>query len=185
MKKCLAVLFSVALLLVALVVLSGCSPKAQPAQPQQSVQPAAPAAQAPEVATQTAQPATKTAPATAPSASKPAVPAPAAQNNFDKYLAGLPGKFDAANAQGVTCTYQFNITSGDPGLYWVKIANGQCTLGDGPVASPTLTVDVGEQLWFGMASGKVDGTTAFLTGKYKAAPMSNIKYLQNMQKYFS
>jgi putative sterol carrier protein len=195
MKKCLAILFSATLLLVALVVLSGCSPKAQPAQPQQSVQPAAPATQ-PEVATQTVAPtvaptpsATTTTTTTTTTTSKAAkstsTPAHAA-NAFTAYVNTLPGLFNPASAQGVNCVYQFNVTgSADPGLYWVKIANGTCTTGSGAVSSPTITINVGEQLWFGIVNGSVDGTSAFLTGQYNATPMSSIGYLQNMKKYFT
>jgi putative sterol carrier protein len=201
-KKILTVLFSAALLLVALVVLSGCS-KAAP----QATAPVTPAPQAivpativpttiapttiapttiAPVATTTATkaPGTTTT-VTTKTTTKTVTPAPVARNDFDTYLARLQTKFLPAAAAGVTCTYQFNITSGDTGLYWLKIANGKCTVGDGAVANPTLTINVGEQLWADMASGKVDGTAAFLTGKYTAAPMSNIKYLQNMKSYFN
>ncbi len=188
MKKYLAILISIALLVVALVAISGCQ-KAQTSQqpsqptvqaPAPTTQAPTPATQAPAVATQTATPSTTTA------ASTPTASAPKASTNaFDGYINSLPAKLVASKVSGVTCTYQFNVTdTADKGLYWVKIAGGQCTVGDGTVDNPTLTITTPEQVWFDIVSKKVNGTTAFFAKQFTATPMSNIKYLQNMAGYF-
>lgn len=111
---------------------------------------------------------------------------PASNNAFDAYLQTLPGRFIPANALFVFAVYQFNITgSADPGLYWVKIDNGLCTVGDGAVPDPTITINVTEQLWFDIASGKVAGREAFLEGQFTVVPVSNAKFLHNFWSYFT
>jgi putative sterol carrier protein len=185
MKKYLALLISIALLVVALVAISGCQKAQTSQQPSQpTVQAPAPTTQAPAPATQApavAAQSTTTAPTTAPSATKPA----ASANQFEAYIQGLPAKLVASKVSGVTCTYQFNVTdTADKGPYWVKIAGGQCTVGDGTVDNPTLTITTPEQVWFDIVSKKLNGTTAFFAKQFTATPMSNIKYLQNMAGYF-
>lgn len=197
MKKYLVVLFS-AVLLVSLLALSGCgkkdtteqTPAPQTTQPeQQQQQPQQPADK--PVTDQSSQQ------ATAQTADKPAAdkakqdapkteaPKPAAQPKtpFDNYLAGLPSRFNPANAQDVSCVYQFNITGENAGLYWVKIQDGKCTTGRGSVSNPSITINVGEQLWLDIADNKVNGTMAYLTKKFTA--QGNTDYLSNMKKYFS
>lgn len=113
---------------------------------------------------------------------KPAV-TPAAKSPFEEYLDTLPGKLNPEKVKGKTIVYQFNITDGHPGQYWVKIENEKCTTGKGTVSNPSVTINVGEQLWLDMASGKVNGTTAYLTKKFTAS--GNTTYLSDMKKYFS
>ena len=196
MKKYMAILVSVALLLVALVAISGCAPKAQTSSqptvqapapttqaPAPTVQAPAPTTQAPAVASQST---TTTTTQTTTSTTNPSAKQPTASaNKFDAYIQGLPAILVAAKVGGVTCTYQFDVTgSADPGMYWVKIANGTCTVGNGTVSNPTLTITTPEQLWFDIVSKKVNGTSAFLANQFTATPMSNISYLQNMAGYF-
>ncbi len=111
---------------------------------------------------------------------------PASNNAFDAYLQTLPGRFIPANALFVFGIYQFDITgSADPGLYWVKIDNGLCTVGDGAVPDPTITITVTEQLWFDIASSIVSGRKAFQEGLFTAVPMSNNLFLHNFWSYFT
>ncbi|SFH06440.1 SCP-2 sterol transfer family protein [Desulfotomaculum arcticum] len=118
--------------------------------------------------------------ATSQPADKPAV---SEKTPFESYLEGLPARLNPANAEGVTCTYQFNITDGHPGLYWVSIKDGKCTTGKGAVDSPSIKINVGEQLWLDIAADKVNGTMAYLSKKFTAE--GNTDYLSNMKKYFT
>ncbi len=134
-----------------------------------------------------------TPPATTPTVTPPATTPAAPTNAFDAYIQTLPGLFNPANAVGVTCTYQFDITgSADPGMYWVTIANGACTVGDGAVNNPTLTITVGEQLWFNIVAdsktgGSLGATDLFASPPlYTATPASNLSpYLSSMNSYFT
>ena len=184
MKKYLVATLS-AILLISLLVVSGCGKKEHA--------PAAPTTPAPTTTTTTttqpaATPASEPAKAdtTKADAQKPAAEAPkpavAEKTPFEKYLETLPGKLDPAAVAGKQINYQFNITDGHPGRYYVVIKDGKCTTGKGDVANPTLTINVGEQLWMDMRSDKVNGTTAYLTKKFTVD--GDTGPLSNMKKYF-
>lgn len=194
MKKHLVLLLS-AFLLVSLLAAGGCGKKETPpaAETTQNTPPTGqqqPADKPAEANQQTAPAADKPAadkPAEDKSkdASKTDAPKPAAPEKtpFEAYLDTLPGKFNPNNAQGVSCVYQFNITDGHPGKYWVKINDGKCTVGKGVQPNPSISINVGEQLWLDIAANKVNGTMAFLSKKFTAE--GDTDYLSNMKKYFS
>jgi putative sterol carrier protein/predicted small lipoprotein YifL len=205
LKKFLALTFS-ALLLVSLLALSGCGKKETPPAPEAAQTPQTEQTnQSTEQSTEQQQPADKpadaqtaqpVAPSTAEPASKPAedkakepaqaeAPKPAAPEKtpFEAYLETLPGKLNPDNVKGMTIVYQFNITDGHPGLYWVKIEDGKCTTGKGAVAKYDTKINVGEQLWLDMRSEKVNGTMAYLSKKFTVD--GNTDYLSDMKKYFT
>lgn len=203
MKKILVLLLS-AFLIVSLLTLSGCgkketqeTPAPQQAQTEQQQPQQQPSSDNP-ASEQPAQPTAQTA--DKPAADKPAddkaaadkakqeapkaeAPKPAEKTPFEAYLDTLPGKLNPSNVQGISCVYQFNITEGHPGQYWVKIQDGKCTTGKGKASNPSITINVKEQLWLDIASGKTNGTTAYLTKKFSAE--GNTDYLSNMKKYFT
>lgn len=196
MRKYVALLLS-AFLLASLLAASGCGKKETPPASESTTQstPATgqqqpadkPADQANQQAAQaTDKPASdKPAEDKAKDTAKTEAPKQAAPEKtpFEAYLDTLPGKFNPNNAQGVSCVYQFNITDGHPGKYWVKINDGKCTVGKGAQPSPNITINVGEQLWLDIAANKVNGTMAFLSKKFTA--QGDTDYLSNMKKYFS
>jgi len=106
----------------------------------------------------------------------------AALTPFEKYLAGMEARFLPEKAKGTSLTYQFVITDGHPGKYYITIKDGQCTTGKGTASSPTVTITVGEQLWLDIAAGKVNGTVAYFTGKFKID--GNPTYVQKLEEFF-
>lgn len=191
MKKHLVLLLS-AFLLVSLLAVSGCGKKETPPaaettqstppteQQQPAEQPAGDQAnlQAAPATDKPAEGSAKEAPKT--EAGKPAAPE---KTPFENYLTTLPGKLNPEAVQGKTIVYQFNINDGHPGNYTVTIKDGKCTTGKGTAPSPTITINVGEQLWLDIAAGKVNGTTAYLTKKFTAK--GDTDALSNMKKYFT
>ena len=134
---------------------------------------------------------TTTTPPTTSTTTTTTTTAPA--NAFDAYIQTLPGMFNPTAAVGVACTYQFDVTgSADPGMYWVTIANGACTVGDGAVTNPTLTITTPESVWFAIVAdaktGGSLGTTDLFASPplYTATPSSNLSpYLSSMNAYFT
>ncbi|WP_027364714.1 stalk domain-containing protein [Desulfotruncus alcoholivorax] len=106
----------------------------------------------------------------------------AAKTPFEKYLDGMHARFLPDKAKGKSITYQFIINEGHPGKYYVSIKDGKLSTGEGTVSSPSVTITVGEQLWLDIAAGKVNGTTAYLTKKFKVN--GNPLLVQEMEKYF-
>jgi putative sterol carrier protein len=81
----------------------------------------------------------------------------------------MPGVFNSAAAAGMTKTFQWNIT-GDQASKWAfKIVNGEGELIPEGVEKPDITITVSDKDWLSIVEGKLDPTTAFMTGKVKIA----------------
>ncbi|WP_112433145.1 SCP2 sterol-binding domain-containing protein [Thermogemmatispora tikiterensis] len=84
-------------------------------------------------------------------------------------------------ASGLNKTFQWNITGDDPGVYAIKLENGQAELIKGGVEKPDLTLTVSDKDWASIVEGKLDPTTAFMTGKIKiSGDMMLAMRLQNL-----
>lgn len=79
----------------------------------------------------------------------------------------MPGRFKPDRAQGVKAVIQYDITGEGGGTYHVDIAEGKCALGEGPAASPNLTLTMTAPDWLDMTAGKLNGQMAFMSGKLK------------------
>ena len=79
----------------------------------------------------------------------------------------MPGRFKPDRAQGVKAQIQYDITGEGGGTYHADIADGKCTVSDGPAAAPTLTLTMTSQDWLDMLAGKLNGQVAFMSGKLR------------------
>lgn len=79
----------------------------------------------------------------------------------------MSGRFKPERAQGVKAVIQYDITGPGGGTYHVDIADGTCTLTEGPAASPSLTLIMAAPDWLDMLAGKLNGQMAFMSGKLK------------------
>lgn len=84
-----------------------------------------------------------------------------------EYFGQLAGKVDPAKVQGMNATYQFDITGDGGGKYWVKVADGAAEVGEGEAESPNITLTISDENFINLVEGKLNGQTAFLTGKLK------------------
>jgi len=79
----------------------------------------------------------------------------------------MPANLNADAAKGMSAVIQYNLKDEGGGTYHAVIQDGVCTTGEGPHASPTMTISMKAQDYVDMAMGKLDGTKAFMTGKLK------------------
>lgn len=81
----------------------------------------------------------------------------------------LQSRLDAnpAKVAGMKAVYQFVIGGADPGVYYLSIADGKGTVVEGQHPSPNITLTLASGDFADMLNGKLDGTTAFMTGKLK------------------
>jgi len=79
----------------------------------------------------------------------------------------MSGRFRADKAAGVNATIQYDITGDQGGSWHAVIKDGKCTVATGAASAPTLTVTMSSQDWLDMTSGKLQGQTAFMSGKLK------------------
>ena len=76
-------------------------------------------------------------------------------------------QIDPKKTAGMNATYQF-VATGDGGGSWsVKITNGDTKVAAGMADAPTIVLTATSADWLDMMNGKMNGTTAFLTGKLK------------------
>lgn len=132
---------------------------------------------------------TTTTTTTAPTPAAPTTPV-VSSNKFEAWLQTQPSLYDPKAVPGYNCLYQFDVTdTADAGLYWIKVDNSVCTVGDGAVTNPDCTITTPEQVWLDVSadtlagSPKSLGMTDYLTGVYKVADPSG-KGLTNMAIMF-
>lgn len=74
---------------------------------------------------------------------------------------------DASKAAGMNAKYQFDITGEGGGQWYAKVADGKADVGQGTIESPNITLTAAAADWLNLVNGKINGQTAFLTGKLK------------------
>jgi len=81
----------------------------------------------------------------------------------------MPRIFNATAAAGLNMVFQFHITGGQAGDWNVVVKDGACQVNSGVDASPTVSLTMADEDWLAMCNGKLDGMTAFMSGKLKAS----------------
>ena len=71
-------------------------------------------------------------------------------------------------AAGVNTTILFDLSGDNGGLYWLKIADGVASAGEGEAPDPAMTVKASADDWFAVATGQMNAMQAFMTGKLKS-----------------
>ncbi|MDQ1285978.1 MAG: hypothetical protein QG663_1404 [Thermodesulfobacteriota bacterium] len=81
----------------------------------------------------------------------------------------MPQVFNAAAASGLNMVFQFHITGDQSGDWNVSIKDQACQVNSGVHAEPTVTLTMDGADWLDMCNGKLNGVTAFMTGKLRAS----------------
>src|SRR5216683_2639256 len=82
---------------------------------------------------------------------------------------GMPGALSSSAAAGMNKTFQWNITGEEAGVWAFKITNGVGEVITGGVEKPDITITVSDKDWIAITEGKLDATSAFMSGKIKIA----------------
>jgi putative sterol carrier protein len=91
----------------------------------------------------------------------------------------MPSRFNSDAAAGWNANIQFNFDEGNENWY-ISIADGTCSVGEGAVESPSATIDTQSETWVGMITGSVNPMQAFMSGKIKiTGNMADVMKLQN------
>ena len=78
-----------------------------------------------------------------------------------------PEKVNKDKAAGMNAVYQFNIDGPEGGQWAVKIADGDASVTEGASENPSITITMTDENFVNLITGKLNGQTAFLTGKLK------------------
>ena len=92
-----------------------------------------------------------------------------ALNTVNEVFEKMPQVFNSAAATGLDIIFQFHITGNDSGDWNVVIKDQNCQVNGGVHASPTVTLTMEGSDWLDLCNGKLNGVTAFMTGKLKAS----------------
>ena len=98
-------------------------------------------------------------------------------------LEGMTLVFEPREAEGLEAVIQYRMTGEEPGDYFLRIAEGDCTFHSGRAGSPDLTIQSPSDVWARISRGEVSGQDALLQGRYTAEGDMNL--LINMNQIFS
>ena len=79
----------------------------------------------------------------------------------------MPQQLNSSAAAGMNKTFQWNITGEEAGVWAVHIHDGKADVIKGGVEKPDITMTVSDKDWIAITEGKLDPTTAFMSGKVK------------------
>lgn len=87
--------------------------------------------------------------------------------NAAEIFAQMPQSFLADKAGDLQATFQFNLSGEGGGDWAVVIANRTCTVIEGKVNKPDVTIAMVADDYVKMASGELNPVVAFMQGKIK------------------
>ena len=111
----------------------------------------------------------------------------AAEGGVDKVLdqvfAAMVDAFLPAKAAGQQAVVQYEVSAPDgPHPYWMRVADGVCTIQPGTADSPKSTMRIGMGDFLKLIAGTLNPMSAVMTGKLKIA--GDMFFLQTMQGWF-
>jgi len=111
------------------------------------------------------------------------IPPPTELSTVKDLVGGMAASFNSESAGDMKAVLQFIVTDEIPGRYYVEIGDGKCLAYEGEHPSPNITITTPSKVWMDISTGKLNGATAFLTGKYKVS--GDIQILMKLNKLFS
>ncbi|MDM8518549.1 SCP2 sterol-binding domain-containing protein [Anaerolineales bacterium HSG6] len=88
---------------------------------------------------------------------------------LDTIMLGMPTAFKPKAAQGINAIIQFILSGKGGGLYFLTIADGECTAQRGASKNPTMTIHSPAEIWLAISKGELDGQKAFMEEKYRVS----------------
>jgi uncharacterized OB-fold protein/putative sterol carrier protein len=97
----------------------------------------------------------------------------------------LEARFQPAAAEGLDITIGYDIAGDEGGQWTATIKDEKCTVTEGLVASPSLTMGVKAKDWVDLMLGKVDAASLLSAGRAKVAGDMNlaVKLAELFAKY--
>jgi NAD+ synthase len=107
---------------------------------------------------------------------------PLAPRTAREWVERLPQYFQPDRARGARAVIQFHLTGEGGGNWYAVIENGTCTVTEGVSGTPHGTITMSASDYVDLASGKLGGIRAFMTGRVKTS--GDITLLRKMQAWF-
>ena len=74
---------------------------------------------------------------------------------------------DPSKVAGMNAVYAFELGGEQPGQYHISLKDGAADVGEGVPDNPNITITMKSEDFIDLATGKLDGTMAFMSGKIK------------------
>jgi len=74
---------------------------------------------------------------------------------------------DPTKTAGMNAIYAFDLSGEAPGQYHISLKDGSADVGEGVPENPNITITMKSEDFVDLATGKLDGTMAFMSGKIK------------------
>jgi putative sterol carrier protein len=87
--------------------------------------------------------------------------------SVEEYFQTLPQRFQPQAAKGVHAVFQFELDGSGGGTYHVRVDDTTLTIHAGAHPEPNVTLKMNAGDYVKMASGKINGHFAAMTGKLK------------------
>jgi len=92
---------------------------------------------------------------------------PGEPDTVRELLEMMPRYLNPADAQGLTATYQFEVSGSEDFTAHLVIADGQATFHEGAAATPGIIIRTPAEVWLAIARKELDGSSAFLSGQFR------------------
>jgi len=103
--------------------------------------------------------------------------------SVQEIFSAMAGSLNPQAAQGLDCVIQYDLTGDGGAQYHSKIKDGAATVTPGPHTSPNMTITMAAQDFVDMTSGKLDGMSAFMSGKLRIS--GDMGLAMKLQSLFS
>lgn len=103
-------------------------------------------------------------------------------NQTMQLLQDLVQSFDPTAATGLTADIQFIFTGSEKGVYYLRIANGKCSLHAGELDFARLTIRVDIDTWRQIQNGQIGWGEALMQRKFLAT--GNFPLLARLPELF-
>jgi len=87
------------------------------------------------------------------------------RDELDRTMASLPGRFRPKMAGIMVTVIQFDFAGDDGGLWFMRIGEGRCTVGEGVIDGADATVRMSAADFVGINDGTVSAPDVFWSGR--------------------
>lgn len=91
---------------------------------------------------------------------------PRGTDHIRDVIAGMALNFRPEAGDGLNAVYQFAVSGGEPGEYFLVIEDGLCQAFEGRHPRANIVINTPSEVWMSVSRGTINGSTALMEGQY-------------------